>query len=663
MSGKNQRSQTFSEKLFVLCITLPLIFKVLLLVDTVAIGCDTRTHVYKAYVLTKQIKTLPISLWGCWDWSWHVGYEFLDVYSPLPYYGMAMPSVAGIPLDISLKFLLLAFILIAAFGSYFLVKELTQSNMSSLLSVIFFLYSPIFITTLTEWGNVGKIGAYAFAPPALFFTGKINKSNKKEQTVKYTLFVSIMLSLSILSNVAVGIWILIMCGFWLVFLSKISIIKAAALLIGIGSVSILLSAFFLLPLIAAKTTILPVTTSLINGFSLPFISDMLFRGGILHWIFIVVLSVMVLRRPNKKLHNKVKFFFLFIALWIVYNIVAYLTLNILPFLSIIRGDRSFVVIHVLSSIIPFYLLKLLNKDGKTLKFAICIIGAFILISGVLSPPYYPLQDRKYFSAAEYTAMDSGWFRYAFLPREPIGSVFPQYSGKPYVDGWSFLSDPEIFSILGTAVPNLEKIEKLIAENGTLGVSVLRYLGVKYIIVEKHNPIWGYNLSETIYRSINSSELTIRAYSAGSVGVFKILGFEPVHIFNEVPENLEDALGEALPLTGNLVVRQIVQNERELLLDLTASQSLYVVIPIVNSNKLEAYVNVEKVDTFHAYGNLMAIYLPHAGMYQISIRLKEFQLFRVVGGIISFLTLLVGSLFVIFLTLKSKRGEKWKPLIT
>jgi len=652
---KNQNS-SFSEKLFVLCITLPLIFKVLLLVDTVAIGCDTRTHVYKAYVLTKQIKTLPISLWGSWDWSWHLGNEFLDIYSPLPYYGIAVPSLAGIPLDISLKFLLLIFILIAAFGIYFLAKELTKNIMLSLLSIILFLYSPIFITTLIDWGNVGKIGAYAFAPPALFFTEKIIRSYKKEQKEKYAFFVSIMLSLTILNNIAVGLWVMIMCGFWLAFLSKNSVVKAIAKLIRIGSASILLSAFFLAPLIKARTTILPVTNPP-NGATLPFIAEALLRGGVLNWILIAILAVTVLLHPKKKLDNKVKFFFFFIALWTIYEIVAYLTVDFAPFLSTIRGDRSLVVNLVFSSIIPVYLFKLSNKDKKTLKFVIYIIIFFIFVSGMLIPPYYPLQEKKYFSAAEYIAEDFGWFRYAFLPREPIGSVFPQYSGKPYVDGWSFLSDPEIFSILGTAVFGLEKIEKLIAENGTLGVSVLKYLGVKYIIVEKYNPIYGYNLSETIYRSIESSGLTIRAYRDGSVGVFQVLGFELVHIYNEVPENLEDAIRESLSFTENLAVRQILQNEEELHLDLIAFKAFYVVIPVVNSNKLEAYVNGEKVETVHAYGNLMAIYLPYAGEYQISIRLKEFQLFRVLGASLSFFTLFFGSVFVTFVTLKSKRGRK------
>ena len=644
------------EKVVCASVILPLIVELLLLKDTVAIGCDTRTHVYKAYVLTKQLETLPMNLWGCWDWSWHLGYEFLDVYSPLPYYGIAIQSALGLPLEISLRILLLVFILIAASGAYLLVQELTQHNTLSLLSVVLFLYSPIFITTLNEWGNIGKIGAYASAPLALFFTEKLVKSNEIKQKIKYAFLVSIPLAFSILNNTAPAMWILIMCGFWMLLKSKTALAKLIVTFIGIASISVMLSAFFLLPMIQARTTILPVLGPP-EGFSIALLNDIIFRGGVLHWVLIILLAIAPILFLKKKLDRTAKFFFLFLFFYVIYNIVAYLTLNLVPFISIIRGDRSLVVVLVFSSLLPIYLLKPWYKEDKIPKIFVYIIVAFIIISGIWIPPYYPMQDKKYFAAAQYVAEDSGWFRYAFLPREPIGAVLPQYSGKPYVDGWSFLSDPEIFSIIGTAAPGLEKIEKLIAENGTLGVSVLKYLGVKYIIVEKSDPIYGYNLSEAIYRSIKFSGLAIRRYSAQSVRVFKILGFEPVHIYDEVPENLKDAIEKALPLNGNLAVEQIRQNEGELSLDLNTSRAFYIVIPIVNSPKLEVYVNGEKVDAFHAHGNLIAIYLPQAGEYQISIRLKELQLFRFVGAAISFFTLFIGSLFVTFVTLKSKKGKK------
>lgn len=651
----NSRKQRVLEILVVLIIAFPAVLKLTFLVDPVKVGCDTWTHLYKAQVLKTQLKTLSVQLWGSWDWSWHAGYEFLDVYSPLPYYFVILPSFLGISLEIMFRVLILSVILTAAFSIHLLCKKLTESYMLGFFSVVFFLYSPIFITTLNIWGNIGKFVTYSHAPLALFFAEKLAKNGRTEQVAKYAFASAITLAACILSNVAVGIWVLLMYCAWLI--KHYPFIKAVTTFIGLSCVSFLLSAFYLLPMLYARVTVLPVIDVSKVSAILSFLFDTILRGNFLAWILLSVLLIKIWHNPKKKLDVTVKVLFYFLSFYLLYNIFAILTEDILPALSIIRGDRSLIVILVFFSVFPVHLIKIMNQKSKFFRKIIYGIAIAIIIEGMFIPPYYPLQEEKYFLAADYISKDPMWCRYAFLPREPIASVLPAYSGKPYIDGWSFLSDPEIFSILGTAVPGFERIEKLIAENGSAGLSILEYLGVKYVMVESSDPIYGYELSSAIYDSINSSGLAISRYSQGSITVFEILNFSMVHAYQEMPQDFETAIyGNLLP-SSVLVVRQAVQRENEFFLELDASiDSLYIVIPIVNSAKLETYVNQTKVDTFHAYANLIAVYLPTHGRYQISIKLKEFQPVKILGGALSVLTLLGGSVYVGAVFIKSKYGK-------
>lgn len=646
------QKQIILEILVILIIAFPSVLKLTFLVDPIKSGCDTWTHLYKAQILKTQLKTLPIQLWGSWDWSWHAGYEFLDVYSPLPYYFLTLPSLLGVSLEIMFRVLILSVILTAAFSIYFLCKKLTTSYMLGFFGVVFFLYSPIFITTLNIWGNVGKFVAYSYASLALLFAEKLAKNGRREQVAKYAFVSAITLASCILSNMAVGIWVLLMYCVWLI--RHCSFIKAVTMFIGLSCMSFLLSAFYLLPMLYARVTILPVVDVSKGSAILSFLFDTILRGNFLAWILLSVLLIEIWHDPKKKLDTNVKVLFYFLSFYLLYNIFAILTEDILPALSIIRGDRSLIVILVCFSVFPVYLIKIVNQKFAFLRKIIYGIAIAIIIEGMLIPPYYPLQEEKYFLAADYISKDPMWCRYAFLPREPIASVLPAYSGKPYIDGWSFLSDPEIFSVLGTAVTRFERIEKLIAENGSAGLGILEYLGVKYVIVERSDPIYGYELSNAIYDSINSSELALSRYSQGSVTVFEILNFSIVHAYQEVPQDFETAIYNKLPTDSKLVVCHVVQRENEFYLELDVNiDSLYIVIPVVNSAKLETYVNNVKVDTFHAYANLIAVYLPTNGTYQISIRLKEFQLVRIWGAVLSISTLVCGSAYVGAVFIKSK----------
>lgn len=649
--------QKLMEKLIVLSIAFPLVIKMALLVNPMRVGCDTWTHLYKAYVLKTQLETLPMGLWGAWDWSWHVGYEFLDVYSPLPYYCIVLLSLMGcLTLETSLRILIAGGVILGAFGMYYLCKEVTQHNILGFFGIVLFLYSPIFIIVLIEWGNVGKFIVYALTPLLLLFTEKLIKSSTKSQTIRYMFISGIIAASCILSNIAVGLWALIMSSAWVMFKSNSSPVKFFGEVIGITVFSFMLSAWFLLPMVYSRATFLPVIS--VSKLDVSTIIDVVFKAGVLSWIFTGLLSIVLLCSSRKKIDKTVKFFFVFLLLHLLYNIIAVITEDSMPSLSLIRGDRSYIVILILFAILPTYLLKLVNIKRKALKIIALIFIGLSFIQGMQMSPYYPLQYEKYFDAARFIAVDSEeWCRYAFLPREPIGAVLPQYSGKPYIDGWSFLSDPEIFSILGTPVPGLERIERFIIENSTAGLKVLKYLGVKYIIMERADPIYGYEFSNALYAAINSSKIATPRYMQDSVTVFEIKDFCPLHFYSEIPRTLDMAISQALPLNENLIITQFIQTERELSVNLRTSKAGYIVIPIVNSFKLETYVNDEKLSTFHAFGNLIAVYLPSGGEYKICVELKAYQPTRYLGAAISFLALIAGSVCVVVISWRSSKYER------
>lgn len=645
-----------TNNLLTFLIVFPMIVKLTILVDPFRVGCDTWTHLYKAHVLKRQIQSLPICLWGAWDWSWHVGYEFLDVYSPLPYYCMVLISMIGLTLETSLGILIAGCILVGAFGMFYLCKEVTQSSILSLLSVILFIYSPTFVIVLTEWGNVGKFFVYVITPLSLLLAIKLAESGEKVQTIKYAFLLGALVALSFLSNIAVGLWVWMMSVVWIMFKPRSFCLNLESIVKTLGAtlISVLLSAHFLLPMVCGRATFLPVVSP--AKFDISSLKDTLLEMGAFYWVFIGILSIELLR-SRRKIDKNLKIFLGFLMFYLLYNLTAIVTEESLPWLSLIRGDRSFIVILTFCSLLPPYLLKMLDIKRRILKIISFIFMGLMIIQGMLIAPYYPLQYEEYFDAAKFIASDPEWCRYAFLPREPIAAVLPRYANKHYVDGWSFLSDPEIFSILGTAVPGFEYTEKIILQNCTAGLKLLTYLGVKYVIVERWDPIYGYDFSNALYSSINASELAVPRYTKGSVTVFEIKDFHPLHVYLEVPKSFNATISQALPLNGNLVIKRMTQTEQELQIDLRVSDSAYVVIPVVNSNKLETYINGEKVETFHAFGNLIAVFLSCSGEYNISIKLKTWQPIRVLGALISFLTLMVGSVYMVFMSRRSKHGKK------
>jgi uncharacterized membrane protein len=161
---------------------------------------------------------MPFYLWGKWDWNWYAGYPFLQVYSPLFYYIMAMiSSVLNISVDLTARLILPFFFLLSALSMYLLCIHITKNKFGSILGAASYAYSPGLISNLSIFGSVGTFMAFAFAPLALLFADRLCNNGKSTDAFLSAFFAGLVL----LSNQGFGLLLLMIVLLYLLLQRKI----------------------------------------------------------------------------------------------------------------------------------------------------------------------------------------------------------------------------------------------------------------------------------------------------------------------------------------------------------------------------------------------------------------------------------------------------------
>lgn len=666
--------------LYPIIFCLPLILKLAPL-DLVAVGGDTRTHVYKAYVLTEQIKQLPPALWGSWDWNWYCGYPFLKLYSPMSYYVFAFFSLM---LNCSIEYVVYLMILasfpLSALSMYLLTKHLTKNILVSIVASSTYTYVPFHIANSTICGNPASILAFVFIPLVLLFAEKFTETPKAH----YMILSSLFLTLVILSNHAYGASCTVVFVAWLFFRKKV--FQAFVL----TSVTVLLSAFFLFPLVffssIASSTFLPMQaqddpiTSIAkmvlptNGLSI----------GLTPFVAGILLSLLklasFLRNHNRlkrvkpllsRIDSRLIISGILLLLICLYNLLIYL-FPTPPFSALSYGRTAPPALLLLSLFIAFVAMTL--KRGRMVIGPIIILLA--IIDGMATPVYYPLQPQRYHRAFEYLKNDTEWFRVLFVPSEPLGSLIPLYAGKPIVDGWFVQGHtPELLRILEIA-------DEELVDNPNKTLTLLRYLGVKYIVVESMDPVYPPDYSMKLYEATTSSTITQEVFADQSVKVLKLKDYVPVIVSNQIREitRIEefyeiidkvdnntifileshgynpDSTSETEKQVG-LIIDNITQNTRKLTISIYVNCSSYVLIPVSYSPSLSVNVNEHEVVPLKVVPSFICVQLPTAGDYalDISIRATPIDFYATLTSLIGLIGLVAASGLISSRSFWKKKG--------
>jgi len=661
-----QATSRRSYVLIPLFVALPLVLKFLIFENASIIGNDTQTHIYKAIILQRNIERMPFYLWGKWDWNWYAGYPFLQVYSPLSYYIIAIISIIfRISVDLTARLVLPFFFFLSALSMYLLCMHLTENKLGSILGAAAYAYSPGLISSLSIFGSIGTLVAFGFAPLALLFADRLCNSGKNVDAFLSAVFTGLVF----LSNQAFGSLLLIVVLLYLLLQRKI--------LAGIKVVieTFLITAFWTLPYTTylGQSTFLPVTGS--NNLFMMITDIMTQYFGYVT----IVLLIIALWLARKRLIKNMKFFTVFaiLGLFSAYNIIMYFfPLPIFSAFALGRTTAVYVMLVPLLVALAFSFGDRLSRKGVLVS----IFLALLIIQGLSVWVYVPLTVERYADAYSFLATDNTWFRALQLPREPVGSLIPTVSNKPVVDGW-FDQASSLSSFIGQFTMGMWVSEastsSTVASDPQEVIAGLGYLGVKYIIVDKADPVFGPEFSQAVYRAVNSSESATEVFISGHIAVFRLDTFENLTLATSVV-----AINNLTQFVADLPYRQeneaIVYSGQEALLPPGASgtpndkilsinqtyQSMeykfYVdrpallILPLDYDRSLHVLINGTQVPFYEVPPGIIGIPLTSAGTYAIGVEPAVTSL-QLVGSAIS----IVWIIAFLAITAEETMRKRWR----
>jgi len=595
-------------------VLLPALFLIFSL-NLVNVGRDGFTHVYKAWVLRHQIEALPFWLWGRWDWSWYLGNPFLRSYSPLFYYILASLSFV-VPFWTAARILLSLITPLAYISIYKALRHFVKSRSVSIIFATVYIYSPVHIIPFYMWGSLGQAFSTIIVPLYLVQLHKTSQVSQNKCVIK----TAFLLAVIMLLNIAVGFWIVVLTIIW--FLLK----KDIAKLFKIGTCSAALTASFLYAYLTAGGTMLPVITPLSQGERLEEWLESTYRISILHveltiviYLAIAVIYV-VFRKYGKKNWKKPYWEKVFEVTAVVVVITLILSVfQIFPF-SVVGGDR---VLTVSGFVVTFIGACYISKLEKTRIFKILgvLLIVVTIIVGCFYRPYVPVHPETYDMLYDIVRRDSGWFRVLFLPREPWGALTPIYTNHSTLNGWyPQCLPPETFDALGSLMTydKYAYLERNLTVNTEEVLNFVRYLGVKYIIVDGKDPVFP-ELASSIVRS-----LLREAEETGKVTLlenhthrylFRVENFTPVYALTYVPQSRDE-----IPWKTERIDRVTVVQEANLFeVRINVPRDYWVIIPVMYDKSMKITLDDKLAQMEIAYPHIIALRVPR-GYHVIKIQI-------------------------------------------
>jgi hypothetical protein len=498
-----------------------------------------------------------------------------------------------------------------------------------MLGAAAYCYSPYVIANLSVFGSVGTFMAFAFAPLALLFADRLcNNANNIDAFLS-----AVFIGLTFLLNQGFGLLLLIIVLLYLLLQRKI--------LAGIKVVieTFLITAFWTLPYVPyiGQNTLAQVTSS--HDPLTIFIDCMTLYFGYVT----IVLLIMALWLSRKRLIKNTKFFTVFAILLMctVYNIIIYFFP--LPVFSAFALGRT-VALYVLL-IPPLAALALAFGNKLSRKgIIVSILLVLLIIQGLSVSVYAPLTVERYANAYNFLATDNTWFRALQLPREPIGSLIPIVSNKPVIDGWF-----DQGSSLSTFIANLSMTmwfsgsptSPTFNSDPQKAIAALGYLGVKYIIVDKADPVFGPEFSQAVYRAINSTETATQVFASGNITVFRLGTFQNLTLatsvisVNNLTEFMDDLpyrqLNEAIVYSGqesllppgsggtpDYKILSINQTCESMDYKFYVDRTALLILPLDYDRSLQVSINGTQVPFYKVPPGIIGIPLDKAGTYTIEV---------------------------------------------
>lgn len=535
-------------------------------VDVKVLGNDIMAHIYKVWLLSKQISNplLKWPYWGSWDQNWYCGYPFLGLYGPLFYYLSATATLLFnlSPVD-AIRLVTFVAYPLSALIMFFCSFRLTKNSVCSVISSVAYATTPAFITSLTVCGNPTLLLGFVFFPLSFVFVERLLL--KEGESGLNFIVASLSLALTVLSAYRNGLAyvfsIFIFLSFSYIFFRKSSILAFLVI-----PTTILLSSAFTVPALVYGMSIADISFRWVEPLSkLPLwilsflIPNDYLSLGIPLFIFGLILPIrLIFRHFHKGISPENQRMFLYILCALILLVLSFSFVipfheNIPIINNLTQGSTIAALSFFTSLLCGLYLSSLDDnitvprvKLGEKWKKTTLLVAAMILvlIQAEASFVYHPPTPDRYEDAYNYIEKhNEGWFRVFQVPRQPTVGAIPMQTGVGTMDGWFDQGATKgveyfILKMMGFANPKSRPFGwGTFYDAPDEALNALRIFNVKYVIVDPADPVFPKNVSKTIYLNLRSSNLVdlvaghgrprYRADPTEGICVFRLKEYYPV----------------------------------------------------------------------------------------------------------------------------------------
>ncbi len=215
-------------------------------------------HFFRLFEYTRCVADLQIPCrWSAYSGLWY-GEPLFQYYGQFVYAVGAVIHLAGISLVDTLKILFAASLVVSGYMMYALALKLSQDKMAALVATVIYLYAPYRAVNVWVRGALPEAAAFIFFPIIIYCIELIIQKQSRRALGALALAFAALITTHNLSAVMFLPFLLVWTSAR-IYESKS--IKALESILLSGAISIMLSAFYLIPLLAESSYVsLAVTT-------------------------------------------------------------------------------------------------------------------------------------------------------------------------------------------------------------------------------------------------------------------------------------------------------------------------------------------------------------------------------------------------------------------
>jgi len=485
---------------------------------------DVYEHLFRVWKLTNYG-------WRPWARDWYSGYPFLRYYPPLSFLTAAFLGLAvGGNCVLGYKLTVVLSVALSSASMYALGRTLGLSRKSSIVSGIVYATNPWQLRLLAPWGRIPRAFAISIAPSAIASALLATRSRSFRKAITLSLpLAALVLSHHTVTFITIPP-ILLFLVLELSAKERKNIFRAITSFLLAVVYAAAIASFWFIPFLkdieyasflpeAEMEYIFRFRSVKPTSLYTPHPKGWGYYQGVFRLLMIPLLAPLSL--VFRKRHRKTS-----ISLGILFTLSLILGLGVygpapwlnkLPLLSYIPPERWIDLLQLIYGLTAGLLVEALERESPSRRSVVLAVVALLILFSWLEA----LQQQKFWVCENFDGdlaaslrfigsdKSTGWRFYQWklgITKESMIGYSTVIAGKPSTDGWYRQGDL-LYRVHS-------ELEWALSHDADYAKTILRRLGIKYVIVDENSPESGKAMS--ILRKIGYR----KSYSSGSIHIFK-----------------------------------------------------------------------------------------------------------------------------------------------